>query len=153
LSLPVVSKMSQLYFDSKSESCGKTDTDVSINCISHIHIEIKPLLGDDYPNVLRKMKQQVHLTSCDKNMDSNYKKLYILLVKDFASSTTTKEQLIQIFQQSYIKVIFLKDIIETDNTKIQEYTNDNISELKEELIKLEEENKMLKEKLRQYENN
>jgi adenine/guanine phosphoribosyltransferase-like PRPP-binding protein len=99
------------------------------------------------------MKQQVNLTSCD-NMQSDYKKLYILLVKDFASSITTKEQLIQIFKQSNIKVIFLKDIIENVNTKIQENINeDNINVLKEKVIKLEEENMMLKEKLKQYKNN
>ena len=148
----------------------------------NIYCEIKPLLGDDYPCVLRKMNTQIKLTdnyislendkikiSHAKDWQRYYKSYegykfafqesiikanYILLVKDFASSTTTKEQLIEIFQQSNIKVIFLKDIIENDNTKIQEYTNeDNINELKEKVIKLEEENKMLKEKLKQYKNN
>ena len=124
--------------------------DVSILLIKpSIYIEIKPLLGDDYPNVLRKMKQQVKLTSCDKD-NMLCKKLYILLVKDFASSTTTKEQLIEIFQQSNIKVIFLKDITEGD-VKLIETNKDNISELKEYIIKLKEENTMLKETLKQYE--
>ena len=95
------------------------------------------------------MKQQVKLTSCDKD-NMLCKKLYILLVKDFASSTTTKEQLIEIFQQSNIKVIFLKDITEGD-VKLIETNKDNISELKEYIIKLEEENTMLKETLKQYE--
>ncbi len=124
--------------------------DVSILLIKpSIYIEVKPLLGDDYPNVLRKMKQQVNITSCDKD-NRLCKKLYILLVKDFASSTTTKEQLIEIFQQSNIKVIFLKDITEGD-VKLNETNKDNISELKEYIIKLEEENTMLKETLKQYE--
>ena len=126
---------------------------VSISLIKqlsyNIYIEIKPLQGDDYPNVLRKMKQQKNLTSCDKD-NMLCKKLYILLVKDFASSTTTKEQLIEIFQQSNIKVIFLKDITE-DDVKLVETNKDNISELKEYIIKLEEENMMLKETLKQYE--
>lgn len=126
---------------------------VSISLIKlpsyNIYIEIKPLLGDDYPNVLRKMKQQVKLTSCDKD-NMLCKKLYILLVKDFASSTTTKEQLIEIFQQSNIEVIFLKDITK-DDVKHVETNKDNISELKEYIIKLEEENMMLKETLKQYE--
>jgi hypothetical protein len=87
-----------------------------------------------------------------KLIDS-YKSKYILLVKDFASSSTTKEQLIQIFQQSKIEVIFLRDVFQNDYTKIQEYTKeDEINELKEKVIKLEEENKVLKEKLKQYEN-
>jgi hypothetical protein len=130
-----------------SYSDGKTDA--SLNYNSYIYIEIKPLLGDDYPNVLRKMKQQVNITSCDKD-NRLCKKLYILLIKDFASSTTTKEQLIQIFNQSNIKVIFLKDITE-DDVKQVETKKDNISELKEYIIKLEEENTMLKETLKQYE--
>lgn len=147
----------------------------------NIYCEIKPLLGDDYPCVLRKMNTQIKLTDNfislendkfkishenDRRYYNSYEEYkfafqeniikpnYILLVKDFTSSTTTKEQLIEIFQQSNIKVIFLKDVIENDNTKIQEYTNeDNINELKEKVIKLEEENTMLKERLKQYENN
>ena len=111
----------------------------------NIYIEIKPLLGDDYPNVLRKMNIQKDLTYCDLD-----KRIIILLVKDFASSTTTREQIIQIFNQSNIKVIFLKDITE-DDVKLVETNKDNISELKEYIIKLEEENTMLKETLKQYE--
>lgn len=139
----------------------------------NIYCEIKPLLGDDYPCVLRKMNTQIKLTenfisienekikishqkienrryynsSVGYNFDfqeSIIKPNYILLIKDFASSTTTKEQLIEIFQQSNIKVIFLKDITE-DDVKLVETNKDNISELKEYIIKLEEENTMLKE--------
>lgn len=128
-----------------SYSDGKTNA--SLNYNSYIYIEIKPILGDDYPNVLRKMKQQKNLTSCNTEMMREH---YILLVKDFASSTTTKEQLIQIFNQSNIKVIFLKDITEGD-VKLIETNKDNISELKKYIIKLEEENTMLKETLKQYE--
>ena len=128
-----------------SYSDGKTNA--SLNYNSYIYIEIKPILGDDYPNVLRKMKQQKNLTSCNIEMMREH---YILLVKDFASSTTTSEQLIQIFNQSNIKVIFLKDITEGD-VKLIETNKDNISELKKYIIKLEEENTMLKETLKQYE--
>jgi hypothetical protein len=121
----------------------------------NIYIEIKPLLGDDYPNVLRKMNQQKILTYCDldKKFFTKFNKdkgIIILLVKDFVSSSTTKEQLIQIFNQSNIKVIFLKDIIEGD-VKLIETNIDNISELKEYIIKLEKENTILKERLKQYE--
>jgi hypothetical protein len=121
----------------------------------NIYIEIKPLLGDDYPNVLRKMNQQKNLTYCDldKKFFTKFNKdkgIIILLVKDFVSSSTTKEQLIQIFNQSNIKVIFLKDIIEGD-VKLIDTNIDNISELKEYIIKLEKENTILKERLKQYE--
>jgi hypothetical protein len=36
--------------------------------------------------------------------------MYYLLIKEYQSSTTTKEELIQIFGQSYIHVIFLHDL-------------------------------------------
>jgi hypothetical protein len=144
----------------------------------NIYCEIKPLLGDDYPSVLRKMNTQIKLTdncislendkikkSHTQNWNYGYHKEcnfdlqqsiikpnYILLVKDFVSSTTTKEQLIQIFQQSNIKVIFFKDVFEKDDTKIQENTNeDHINKLNYKIIQLEEENAILKEKLKQYE--
>ena len=145
----------------------------------NIYCEIKPLLGDDYPCVLRKMNTQIKLTDTYISLENEKIKIshqkfenrryynssdgykfdfqqniikpnYILLVKDFASSTTTKEQLIQIFNQSNIKVIFLKDITEGD-VKLIETNKDNISELKEYIIKLEKENMILKERLKQYE--
>ena len=145
----------------------------------NIYCEIKPLLGDDYPCVLRKMNTQIKLTENFISIENEKIKIshqkienrryynssvgyrfsfqesiikpnYILLIKDFASSTTTIEQLIQIFNQSNIKVIFLKDITE-DDVKLVETNKDNISELKEYIIKLEEENTMLKETLKQYE--
>ena len=52
------------YVDNENEG---VDVSISLRKPSNIYIEIKPLLGDDYPNVLRKMKQQVILTSCDKD--------------------------------------------------------------------------------------
>lgn len=145
-----------------------------------VYCEIKPVLGDDYPCLLRKMNTQIQLTNnyitkhndqlkqsyekdwrrgyCSSKESSIYdlmqeqiKPNYILLVKDFSSSTTTKEQLIQIFQQSNIKVIFLKDIMKIDNQQIQAYSSDNITELKDRIKQLEEENIILKERLKQYE--
>ena len=76
---------------------------------STTYVEVKPVLGDDYPCVLRKMKQQISLTQQTINIERKYKYKYkyVLLMKDFSSSTTTKDQLIQIFQQSNIKVVFL----------------------------------------------
>jgi len=140
-----------LFIDSCHYSYCRCPDDNDCECRVHetrdVYCEIKPLLGDDYPCVLRKMNTQIELIN-------SYISKYILLVKDFASSSTTKEQLIQIFQQSKIEVIFLRDVFQNDYTKIQEYTKeDEINELKEKVIKLEEENKMLKEKLKQYENN
>jgi hypothetical protein len=113
--------------------------------ISTTYVEVKPVLGDDYPCVLRKMKQQISLTEQTINKEGKY----VLLVKDFSSSTTTKDQLIQIFKQSHIKVVFLNDIIKI--TQVQLYSSGNITELTDRIKHLEEENMMLKDKLQQYE--
>ena len=148
--------------------------------LQNVYCEIKPILGDDYPCVLRKMNTQIQLTNnyitkeneeCKKRFEKDrregvynskeecryafqehiYKPNYVLLVKDFSSSITTKEQLVQIFQQSNIKVVFLNDVIEISNIQIQSYSSDNINELKDRIKHLEEENMMLKDKLQQYE--
>jgi hypothetical protein len=122
-------------------ACNKTcyyDDDMEDYDIPSIHIEIKPLVGDDYPSILRKMKTQIDLTK--KKLDQRHEEeikqeeeearrsgrreyllwlrnsckrkcgMYYLLIKEYQSSTTTKEELIQIFGQSYIHVIFLHDL-------------------------------------------
>lgn len=106
------------------------------------YIEIKPLLGDDYPNVLRKMNTQIKLTN-----DSDGR--YILLIGEYASSTTSKEQLIQIFKQSNIRVVFTDDLsIELPCKPIEEV----VVQLEDtKLMKLEQENNVLREKLLQTE--
>ena len=101
------------------------------------YCEIKPLLGDDYPNVLRKMKQQMELTDCyiskqnEKEKESiktdgyfrSYdaatythilkhlliKPTYLLIVKEFKSSTTV-EELIDIFGRQNITIVFLDSL-------------------------------------------
>lgn len=97
-----------------------------------VFIELKPLLGDDYPEVLRKMSTQIKLTKNDKTFTFNR---FYILVKDFDSSTTTREQLIKIFLQHDIKVIFMEDL-EID--RIQQINN-NILRLQQEILKLQEE--------------
>lgn len=124
-----------------------------------ICIEIKPLLGDDYPCVLRKMKTQIELTKNDyiikdpkfgeyptKYVPSNY----VLLIKYFNSINTTKEQLIEIFKQSHIKIIFIDEVFdnlqsETIKEKIQQIQDIVINPIQKN--ELEYENKLLKEKL------
>jgi hypothetical protein len=101
------------------------------------YCEIKPLLGDDYPNVLRKMKQQMELTDCyvskqnekekedfkkqsySRNYDTaTYNHIlsqmllapkYLLIVKEFKSSTTV-EELIDIFGRQNITIVFLDSL-------------------------------------------
>jgi hypothetical protein len=99
--------------------------------LSTLYIEIKPLLGDDYPNVLRKMTTQKKLTN-DKDG------IYILLIDEYSSSTTTKEELVMIFKQSNIMVVFVGDI---SNGVLCKPLEKNLLE----------ENKLLKEKIKQLE--
>ena len=169
-------------------------------CVSYhnYYCEIKPLLGDDYPCVLRKMKQQIELTNNyadkeneetkknfgkDMNMRIYYernegmytydlkqtliKPKYLLIVKDYKSSTTSKEQLIEIFQQHYITIVFMNDILPQssienfpsgqqilpDQQLLKEckILTDNELHLQQKLSQSEEKNKQLEEKNKQIE--
>jgi hypothetical protein len=163
--------------------------------IGELYCEIKPLMGDDYPCVLRKMNTQIELTNnyvtkqneeSDKYMKEEmrryYKNIeeytyerrqrhitptYVLIVKDYNSTTTTKEQLITIFNQSYIKIIFIDELfnsfpfepkikqieepfmikpIENKIIEIQTLT-DNLSETQQKLLQAEEQIKTLQEEI------
>jgi len=72
--------------------------------------ELKPTLSDDYPCVLRKMKTQIELTNNDKTT-LPYSKTYTLIIRSFVSSNCSKEQLVTIFKQSNIKIIFADEIL------------------------------------------
>jgi len=87
--------------------------------------ELKPTLGDDYPDVLRKMRKQIEVTeayfvSNDKSIDPqdrhkrtecNYG-IYVLIIGEFKAESATKEQLIEIFNTANIKVIFMSDLLD-----------------------------------------
>lgn len=97
-----------------------------------ICIEIKPTVSDEYPNVLRKMKMQIKKMPLIENC------LFILLVEHFSADSCTRDQLIEIFAQSNIHVIFLKDIcdpvchsykVETDEINSLRAENKRQSEL------------------------
>ena len=93
---------------------------IEFNMKRRIMCEIKPLVGDDYPNILRKMKCQIELTENDMAKKSGLIRSimeerccsYALMVKTFESSSTTKAQLIEIFNQAGIKVIFIGDLFD-----------------------------------------
>jgi len=140
------------------ESCDCKYNKVEEIRFSSIYCEIKPLLGDDYPNVLRKMKTQKTLTVQYLQKENEKEKekylkgycgnckfipmglgTYILLVNEFTSSTTSKEELISIFKQSHIDVIFISDIIKLDSNKLINKIDENKIEI------LIQENKILKE--------
>lgn len=108
--------------------------------------ELKPVLSDDYPRVLRKMKTQIELTQkkghgfCD-----DFLKYYVLIIGSFESSSTSKEQLIEIFKQSNIRVIFTEKIFGCLRNKNLIETDMNKPFHKQDI---EEENKLLKERVK-----
>ena len=126
---------------------------ISINFYDYnyaVCCELKPTLSDDYPNVLRKLKAQIELTQNDKTIFKEKKKHYILIIGSFTSVCVSKEQLITIFKQSNIKVIFTDEIFETSNLVTTKYANTNIAT--EQVLlenKLIEENKFLRDNLLQ----
>jgi hypothetical protein len=111
--------------------------------------ELKPTLSDDYPVVLRKLKTQIELTKNDR-INFAFDKKYILLVESFTSFDVSKEQLVTIFKQSNIKVIFTDEIFETSTQVAIQYVNRNTTT--EQVLfenKLIEENKVLTDNLLQ----
>jgi len=112
--------------------------------------ELKPTLSDDYPVVLRKLKTQIELTQNDKTNFEKINKNYILIIGSFTSIDVSKEQLITIFKQSNIKVIFTDEIFETSTQVAIKYVNRNTTT--EQVLfenKLIEENKFLTDNLLQ----
>jgi uncharacterized protein (DUF3820 family) len=143
-----------------------------------LYCEIKPLMGDDYPCVLRKLNTQIELTKnyatkqneeSDKYMKEEMRRyyktneeytydrsqrhitpIYVLLIKDFNSTTTTKEQLITIFNQSRIKIIFIDELF---NNLPSQIIREQVEQIQDITIhttpqqETEEENKLLREKL------
>jgi hypothetical protein len=88
------------------------------NYYNAVCCELKPTLSDDYPVVLRKLKTQLELTQNDKTNFEYFKKKYILIIGNFTSIYVSKEQLITIFKQSNIKIIFTDDKFDNDKFTI-----------------------------------
>ena len=145
------------YIDCRGDcnnGCYFTFADIHLS----IYIEIKPLMGDDYPNVLRKMTTQKKLTDDEDGV-------YILFINEYSSSSTSKEQLIQIFGRSGIRAVFMCELF--DNLPIQpkeeqpkeqqpkeqpkeeqvEQLQITYKSIEQESLKLEEDNKLLRESL------
>lgn len=148
---------------------------------------------DDYPCVLRKMKSQIELTNnyATKENDKNVKELnrsyfksfdeasyerreirirpnFVLIIKEFESTTTTREQLITIFNQSRIKIIFTNklfndspkqpkieechtiDTFKSDITQIHENNIEEIANLKTQLLEAHKKIAQLEENHTEY---
>jgi uncharacterized protein (DUF3820 family) len=103
----------------------KSCNDINVFCC-----ELKPTLSDDYPCVLRKMKNQIEQMKKGSNMfmhctelfENNHhlrycsdKTKYILLIESFTSKYTSKKGLITIFKQSNIDVIFINELFNNLN--------------------------------------
>ena len=69
-----------------------------------VYIEIKPMLGDDYPAVLRQIK-----ASPAYNRSGRHGYGYILYIDSFSASITP-DQLTAIFAKDSIRVVFQQDI-------------------------------------------
>ena len=124
------------------------------NYCYNIRCELKPTLSDEYPCVLRKLQTQIELTRNDKksldrgcrDMKTSYGIIFILLIESFTSKYTSKEELITIFKQHNIRVIFTNEIFETSKSIVSEYVNTHT--ISEQLLL---DNKILKDNLLQTE--
>jgi hypothetical protein len=84
----------------KEKKCFCFNTEYILFC------EIKTNVGEEYPCVLRKMKQQISYIQNRKNIQ----KKFCLLIDNLDLSTTSENDFISIFKLSNIDVIFLRDI-------------------------------------------
>ena len=80
--------------------------------------ELKPVMGDDYPSILRQMNRQIELTKHNvKQRFSNVtcpfasSLVYVLIINDFASEVATLDEVKFIFKQHNISVITLNDLV------------------------------------------
>ena len=103
----------------------KYKIDESISCC-----ELKPVVGEDYFDVLRKMRDQISYIKKDRENcnkpnsisskafgDNKTTIYYNLIIGNFNSTETSKETLIEIYNQHNIIVIFSENIFEKQNIK------------------------------------
>jgi hypothetical protein len=131
--------------------CCSSEFDISA---LFVFSEIKPLLGDDYPCVLRKMKNQIELTKNAYKKETGFGIFYLkylLIIKEYNSINTSKDELIKIFTQSGIKIVFTNEILDNLPSKMtitpEEEISDNSIIHTTPQQETEEENKLLREKL------
>lgn len=183
-------EISDLRYTRKKSLCNECKIDNAIYCddceyidgeeearyLPNIYMELKPILGDDYPNVLRKMKTQISLTNDKLNKekqeilhDAGYVEgkqqlfqsedlrdaikfvnnnsryfsggEFVLLVQNFESTSTNKDDLKRIFNQAHIRIIFTNELFDDSLLQIHPETS----------LTLAEDNKFLQEKLSQAE--
>lgn len=67
------------------------------------NIEIKPLVSDDYPSVLRQIRRRFGTSGVPSSNE-------ILLLERFDARGATRQQFVDIFKASDISVVFLADV-------------------------------------------
>ena len=82
------------------------------------HIEIKPTVGDEYPAVLRQIRNAVQHQNalCRDRMKTGRYDLPeiehpVLFLEQYIGAGATEEQFIQIFESAGIKVVFLDEVV------------------------------------------
>lgn len=75
---------------------------------TNLYIEIKPLLGEDYPNVLRQIKRNINFVKKSISDCSNV----FLILKEFNCSSTSIEILKEMFYP--IKIFFVDEITKVE---------------------------------------
>lgn len=153
----------------------KTQIELTNNYAEKYNEDIKKSYEKDYKEDWEMRKYfNTHKGMYDFSLNHEYiKPVYILIIKDFNSTTTTKEQLITIFNQTSIKIVFIDELINDSQKKIiMEQVEDklmisfnekellepnsipitvNLLEIQEKLLQTEEKNKKLEEKIKQLE--
>ena len=113
----------------------------------NLFCELKPQLSDDYPCVLRKLQTQIELTkNYKKTIFDNKNYYYLLVIDSFTSKVTTKEELIKIFKQHHIKILFTDEIFGSPKLDKIKYVNSEQTLVDKKFV---EENKFLADKLLQ----
>jgi len=88
--------------------------DVSFDCVGmSFFIELKPLVGDDYPEILRKMKIIHHDSLIKGARDRNgntYGDFVILVIRDYNGISISLGQLIAFFKSQGIRVVMECDV-------------------------------------------
>ena len=133
------------------------------------YCELKPTLGEDWPRVLGKMRDQILLTRQHitgpapigsrpgtKPTLQNIKA--VLIVENFEAESTNNSQLIEIFKQHDISLIFTQELFSDDKLIIKPSYENNSLKLTEEIDRLrkllmnsEERNKELENKILEQE--
>lgn len=108
------------FYDSQSYDC--TSYTISINSFS-IACELKPTIGDEYPCILRKFKEQRDKTRKSKQHDATY---YILAFKNLTAETVSYVQLQEIFKQSDIPILMINEDEESMRSRLARLENEKL---------------------------